>query len=226
MSLSLDDMRRLLRKGLGGQSSTELSDSECDELLNLSLWQLEDTYPFEAKENLFSTVLVENQYEYSISDGDIGSILDALRSVAIVDDDGKRYKLSRMTRDWYDTNFDEAELGVPTRFMREGSFLILYPIPGSDEDGFQLDIFVKESIASLVEGTKETTGLPRNWDEIVVQGAIWRGHYLVEDYDLAREAQNHQTHLIRTTVPTVAKEEKDSRVAGLGVLWDWPEEHS
>lgn len=223
MSLSLERMRYLTRKGLGGLSDSELTDEDCDELLNMSLWEIEDKYPFESKETSFSTTLITNQFEYSVSDADLGSILDSLQSIAILNSDGKRSKLARMTRDWLDENFDEEETGMPTRFLREGNTFTIYPIPGTDESGYFLEIMVKEGIQSLVEGTKETTGLPRNWDELCVKGAIWRGHFYHEDYNLARQALNFQVSKIKETVPTVAKEEADTHTGGLEILWDWPE---
>ena len=85
MSLSLERMRYLVRKGLGGLSDSELTDVDCDELLNLALWNLSANYPFEAEESQFSTPLVEDQFEYSVSDADLGVTLDYVK---------------RLDRDW------------------------------------------------------------------------------------------------------------------------------
>ena len=46
--LSLTRMQALLRKGLGGLDSTDLTNTEADEYLNLALWELEDKSPFRA----------------------------------------------------------------------------------------------------------------------------------------------------------------------------------
>lgn len=220
MSLTLTRMRYLVRKGLGGLDSTDLNNEDVDELLNLALWELTNNYPFELKETLFTTTLVESQNEYQLMSG-----LDGLFSVAVIDSEDQRIKLDRMTRDWYDLNYDgstDAE-GTPVKYMREGTFLILDPSPDADAAGLTLSVTVIQDVDSLVDPTNVTTGLPRNWDELVVKGAISKGHFFNEDYNLARESHNFVVSGVRAAVPTVAKEERDARHAGLDVMWDWPE---
>jgi hypothetical protein len=219
MSLTLGDLRRLLRKSVGGLDSNDVSDAECDELLNISLWSIEDQFPFELKETVYSTPLVEGQAIYNLSGI---SKLDALYSIAVVDDDGDRIRLNRMTRTVYDeTHSDEdAAQGFPAHYFREGAALYVEPTPSNEEDGFTLELAVKESIDSLASGSQEATGLPRNWDEIVLQGAIGRFHNINQDYDLRDKAINYQLSLIRAIPTTEAKEETDSHHAGLQVKWE------
>jgi hypothetical protein len=107
--------------------------------------------------------------------------------------------------------------------MREGNNLILYPTPDSDTGGLNLRISFKQGIASIAADSTGS-GLPRNWDEIVVAGAAWRGHKAKGDYNIAQQAANFQIGLIRSAVPVEAKEERDSRYARLNVIWEWPEE--
>jgi hypothetical protein len=64
MSLPLDRMRALLRKGLGGLDEQDLPDTEADELLNMSLWELESRFDFKEKECLIQTPIVGGTYEY------------------------------------------------------------------------------------------------------------------------------------------------------------------
>ena len=220
MSLTLTRMRALVRKGLGGLDATELPNLDTDELLNLALWELTNNYPFELKETLFTTTLVEGQEDYQLPSG-----LDGLISVAIIDSQSVRIRLDRMTRAWYDLNHIDtsAARATPEKFMREHTFLILEPTPDTDDNGLTLSITVLEDVTSLAESSNETTGLPRNWDELVVKGAIERGHFFNEDYDLARLAHNFVVSGIRESVPVISKEERDSRHAGLDVLWDLPE---
>lgn len=216
MSLSLERMRYRVREGLGGLSESDMDDTDVDELLNLSLWEIEDKFSFTTKRKRVETLLVVDQYIYDVT----GIIrLDAIHSIAVIDSNGNRKKLARMTRDWLDENFQSEEKGTPERYLREGCTLTVYPIP---DEALDLEISVQQGVASLAEGTVEATGLPRNWDEIVVQGAIWRGHYFKEDYNLAQQAVNFQLGLIRNAVPVDVKEERDSRYAGLDVLTEWP----
>lgn len=219
MSLSLERMRALVRKGLGGLDSNDIDNDDVDELLNISLWEMESKFPFRSMQSNFLESLVIDQYIYSIATIER---LDAIESVAVIDDEtGKRTKLARMTRDWFDANFTEEEVGTPLRYMRENNCIYVYPIP---DEVLDIEIHARQGVESLAEGTAESTTLPRNWDEIVVSGAIWRGHFFNEDYNLARQAKNFQVGLIHSAVPTEAKEEKDSRYAGLNVLTEWPVE--
>lgn len=223
MGLSLDRMRTLVRRGVGNQNSTELPDEDVDEYLNMSLWELENNYPFRAKEGLLSTPLITDQYIYSISDSDLGIILDALQSISITDSKGKRTKLRRYTRSWFDENFDIENTGYPTAYLRENDLLYIYPVPGEDEEDLLLEIAILTSVESLVDGSQETTGLPRNWDELVVEGAINRAHFYNEDYNLSRAARNMQISKIKEAVPVVSQEEKDTHLGGLDVAWNSPQ---
>lgn len=227
MSLSLDRMMALVRKGLGGLDSDDLDDAETIELLNLSLWELEDKFPFRAKETNFDITLVVSQPNYDLAalyaaeDG--SDIFDSIESVSIFDSESQYHKLARTSQHWADENYnaDSSTDARPERYVRRGNILWVYPAP---DEALSMIVAMKESIASLASGTKEATGLPRNWDEIVVEGAISRGHFYAGDYKESREAANVQLTKIRSAVMNVSKEEKaDSRYARLNVIWDEPE---
>ncbi len=220
--LTVTRMRVLVRRGLGGLDSSDLTDVDLDEMLNLSLWELEDKYPFEAKETVFTSSLVEDKFEYDLSGL---TSLDALTSVSWIDTNGESKKLESMTRNVFDTLFDDgtsnSPSGRPEQFLREGSVLTVWPPPGSDEDALTLRLALLESVATL-SGGADTTGLPRNWDELVVFGAISRGHIFNSDYDKAREVRDFQVGITRSTVSTEAKEQEDARWAGLDVAHSRP----
>jgi hypothetical protein len=208
-------MRALVRKGLGGLSAADLPNLDTDELLNLALWELEDKYPFEAKETQWNTTLVTDQYEYGLPTGQF--LLDAISSIAVVNSQNERLKLDRISRESFDEIFDSDSSALPNKYFRENLILSIYPVPGTDENGLVLSLTAKKSIASIVSGSNDETGLPRNWDELVVDGAIARGHFFNQDYDKAREARDFQVGIVRSTVPTEAKELEDSRYAGLDI---------
>lgn len=220
MSLSLADFRRLLRKGLGNLDSDDLTDDEADELLNLSLWDIEDQFPFELKKDEVTTELATDQYQY-----DLGSIslLDSIRSVAYVDEYGQSRPLERMTRQTYDELFNSGSVndpaGYPEKYMREGNVLTIWPPPAEALNELPLVVAIREGITNL---TNTGSNLPRNWDQIILQGAIALGHFFRQDYGLFKEAENAKIAKIRGMVMTESKEEEDSRYAGLQVAWDKP----
>lgn len=223
MSLTLDRMRFLVRKGSKKLDDDSFTNEDVDELLNLAFWELENRFNFEAKKTCIEALLVSGQSEYSVSNTDLTLILDSITSVKVIDSDGGSHKLARMTRDWLDANHKTTQTGLPERYLREGDKLTLYPIPGTDEIGLDLHIFLRESLASLVEGSNEATGLPRNWDELVIQGAISRAQFYGGDMSAALTISNFQRSKVQETIKDDEKTDNDSHVAGLQVLWDWPE---
>ena len=218
MSLTLSDFRRLLRKSLGGLDSNDMSDDECDELLNLALWEVEDQFPFEIKETEYATTLVTNQSEYDLTGI---TELDAIRSVSYLDENGKRHVLDRMERKEYDDLYDDGTVndrtGFPAKYNREGNVLYIWPPAETSLSGNVLTLAMKEGLASIAASG---TGLPKNWDGIILQGAIAWGHNLLQDYDLRDKAENWKISKIRATVTTKSKEQKDSRYAGLQPILD------
>jgi len=219
MSLDLEQMRKWVRKGLGGQDVTELPDTDVDELLNMSLWEIEDRFPFESKKSKYRFTMTIGQSTYSLAPLSDPNIV---RSVAIIDSiTSQRTKLTQMTRDWYDENvvLSTNTRAQPTKYMREADCIFFNTDPDAT---YVVELNIWQGVASLLEGSAETTSLPRNWDELVLQGAIWRGQYFNEDYQRAQQASNFQTGGIRQAVPLVAKKDEDNRYARLSVLWDDP----
>jgi len=212
MSMSLEVMRKLVRRGLGGLTTEDLPDGEVDLYLNMSLWELESKFPFKEKEARTQMETVPSQGEYSLPE-----TLDAIISVS-VHHEGAAHKLKRLSFDQHDEIFNEKRTGTPTHYKRRDRTLVLWPIPAT---AMPLHIVMWKSVASLLE-TEDEPNLPRNWHEIVVEGAVVRGHFYQEDYDEAVKAKNFQVGNIRSSVPTEAKEERDSRFAGVRVVYDYP----
>lgn len=208
MSLDLAQMRKLVRKGLGGLSIEDLPNPDVDLYLNMSLWELESKFPFKEKEcrSDAATVMGENEYQ-------LPTTMDAIISVSVMVD-GERRKLKRMSFDTHDEIYNEIEgkYGVPTHYKRRNNTLVLWPTPNAV---YPVSLVFWKSVRSLLEGDTIEPNLPRNWHEIVVEGAIVRGHFFQEDYDEAAKAKNFQVGNIRSSVPTEAKEEGDSRWAGV-----------
>lgn len=220
MTLSLTRMRALVRRGLGGLDSDDITDDEVDELLNLSLWELDNRFPFKEKECLVTASTVAGQADYALP-----SDLDAIRTVSIVDDDTERYvPLKQMDVQDFEEKAqedDEDDRDQPTHYMRRDNGVHLHPIP---DKVYTLRLNMWRTVASLVEGTIEETGLPRNWDEIVVEGAVTRGHFYTQDYNLARQAENFRVGHERGAVLDEHKEKRGARYARIKPIFEWPSE--
>lgn len=220
--LSLKQMRKLVRQGLGGLDEGDMPDPDVDLLLNMSLWEIDSKYPFKEKEARLEFNTVAGQGTYSLSSimsaNDLD--LDALQSVAVMQD-GKSKKLQRMMEDWFDIQYDESAdvQAIPEHYLRRNMTLQLWPVP---DDVYTVRLFILKNVEALAHGSVESTGLPRNWDELVVEGAITRGQYYRQDYNLAQQSENFRVGKVRSASSTEAKEEEDSRWAGLVVQHDEP----
>ena len=123
-----------------------------------------------------------------------------------------------------DENVDETagDGGTPTGYLREDTTIIFDPIPDAI---LTVIMTLKVSVTSLLTGSVLATGLPRNWDVLVTQGAVVFGHFFEQDYNEARQAANFQLTGVRSAVLSLAKEEKaDSRYARLNVIDEFPED--
>lgn len=222
MGLTLDEMRYLVRKGAGNVDEDELVDVDVDLYLNMSLWELENRFDFRTQSKRYRFDLEVGTYIYELasltSPNSITSIA-ILEEDSDADDEGVMFKLTRTGRNWLDenANYSDSVTGMPRRYHREGDCLYLDIKP---DKAYTMEITLRQGVASIVEGTKETTGLPRNWDELVVQGAIWRAHFYNEDYERGQQASNFQVGGIRNAVEEKVHDDRDNRYAGLQVLWD------
>lgn len=219
--VELERMIYWVRKEITGTASQEINDEDVVDLLNFSLWNIEAEFDFKTREQLRYTTLVEGQSQYDISGIER---FDAITSLAVIAQQGARHKLSRTTRDWLDSNANfERDRGFPTRYIREADTLTLHPVPSQE---LELELHFRQGVESLTKSSVTVTGLPRNWDEIVIAGAVWRG-LKAHGAPLERIQTAVQTTsiLIRSAKSVEEKETKDARWARLNVIWDHPEDH-
>lgn len=231
--IPLEDMRALVRRGLGGLDEMDMPNAEADRLLNMSLWELESKFPFKEKECLTRTPLIVGVGEYMLPNN-----LDALITVSIVrgrlegedlaasNQPPVRYKLIKSGADEESeaqpSSIDTSLQGRPTHYFRRNRVIVVSPTPRTGE--WVLELLMWRAVASIIDDPTLTIGLPRNWHELVVEGAIVRGHFFNEDYNLAQQASNFQTSKVRSAVTTDTKEDRDNRYAGVRVIHEWPDE--
>lgn len=223
VGLTLQEMRDLVRKGMGGLSVQQMPDPEVDRYLNMSFWEQEFNLDFKEKECRVEFQTTEGENRYQLPDPDDTIDLEAIQSVMILDEDDNTYDLTRMTeRKWDDlySHPDDDAHALPARYLREDETMVLHPTP--DRSDYTVRLFFLKSLQELIAEEHEKLDLPRNWDEIVVEGAVWRAHFYNGDYNLARQAMNFQIGQVRSATSVRAKEEDDSRYAGLDVAWDDP----
>jgi hypothetical protein len=229
--LTLQEMRDLVRQGLGGLTEEDISDPQVDQFLNMSYWFVESRFPFDEKQFRSDFTLVAGQGVYDIDTfinipNDV--VLDAFQSLGMFgdpdsDDQFMSYPMQRMTESFYDkirlTRTDAQER--PAYYLRRDSDLVFFPIP---DKAYTCSVFMLKTLKSLLYRVVDSPNLPREWHEIVVEGAIERGHFYQQDYNLQQQAANSTTGKIRSAVPKENLAEEDSHYAGLVVQWSDPGE--
>lgn len=208
--LALQNMRDELRRSLG-VDLTDMPDPQADELLNRSLWELTEKFPFREKEFsvTFDTVPAINKYT-------MPSNFESLLDICILTPNVNEYRvLTRATRVTYDNtqNVTVDAQDVPTEYVRDNDAIILFPVPDAI---YTIRMRYLKSISDLTD-LNSTLGLPRNWHEMVLLGGIWRGFITLGDYERAQASKAHQVSLLQSTVPIEAKEEFDSHISGVEV---------
>lgn len=205
----IDELREHL-----GVDDTELSDENAALLLNRSYWQLLDTYPFREKEVTasFSTTAAINLYA-------VPSPFEALRSLSITNlDSDALIPLERMTQKLYDQTFVDSEddEDFPQKYYREKNCIKLWPTP---DDAYVITIRYWTVLDDLDEtDTLDSPGIPQNWHEIILYGALWRGYLRFGDIVRSERVKGTHAGMINSAIPTEAKEERDSPTAGIEVL--------
>lgn len=213
MALTLERMRKRVRKMVGVEDDDpDLIDSDIDEYLNTSLWEITSKFHFREKEKTATFSTVEGVRNY-----DMPRPFEALQSLAVMSPDTSEFtKLIRMDPDVYENQYIslDSEQAIPTHYVREGCFARLWPTPNA---AYTISIKRLITITDLTDPLV-APDIPQEWHEIILYGGYWRA--LLDYGDLARANQfkNHQISLINSTVPTAAKEENDSREAGLEVM--------
>jgi hypothetical protein len=208
-----------LRRSLGELSSSDLPEADALDLLNRSYWEILDKFPFREKEKTatFSTVAGTRSYN-------VPGSFEALRQLSIHDpDDGA---INVLARDSIYSSEEERETssdaqGRPERYFRDGGLFRLDPVP---DKVYTLTIKYWTTLSDLDNSPTSDPLIPRSWHEIIVFGAIWRGFLQLRDFEASTFYKQQQIALINSSVPVEAKEEIDSRLAGVecpGRDYDW-----
>lgn len=212
MTVDITNMRKRVRKAIGLEDDDpDLINDDIDNALNEAYWEIQNKFPFREKEKTVTFETIAGTRSY-----DMPKPYDALQSLAIKDIYGNNFtKLQRMTTDEYENRYDEDtdSQGLPTHYTRENCFVRLWPTPDQAYTLSMKRLITLEDLSNLVTEPE----IPREWWEIIRFGGIWRLFIDFGDYSRASQIKTHQISLINSMVPVQAKEERDSREAGVEV---------
>jgi hypothetical protein len=179
--------------------------------INRSFWEIISKFDFREKEGTYnlSTVIGTNEYTVPFD-------LEGVQSVAITEIDGvTQTTVTRVTKENYlNTYTANTDLrAIPEHYYREGNKIIFSPVPN---DIYNIVIKYLKTLPDLIAGG--TVVLPQEWHELILFGAAYRGFLVLNDKVSAEFFRNQQSNLTASTIPTEAKEEKDSRFAAVDVV--------
>lgn len=209
--LNVSDMIAGVRR-VTGEDVDDISDDDVTLLLNESWWEIMDKFNFREKESTgtFPTIIGTVNYPTP-------KPFEAIRQISIQDIDTlQHYKLERMLPSTYENyvNDDPSQFDFPTKYVREGCLIRLWPTP---DNIYNITIKYLTVLPDLDQVLFPTPPIPQVWGEIIKMGGIWRRFRDIGDVTRMTIYTNVQVRLINSTSPVETKEEYDSKEARLEV---------
>lgn len=207
MSLTLALLRQDLRTHLG-MDEDDLPNTDADRLLNRAWWPIAAQVGFHEKDAETSFLTVAGTRSYSIPTDS-----DAIqRVVAQGPDDDGYYALTKID-DWsiFEKRDDEDQ-AAPTHYSRRGDQFILWPNP---DDEYTVLVKYQQTLTDI---DASGPGVPQEWHEVILWGAVNRGFLLRGDFNRASAAQNQQGLYLNSLTTQKDREHEDRHLSGLRVL--------
>lgn len=201
-----DELQRLC-----GIDDDDFSPAERLLWINRSFWEITAKFDFREKEGSYTLPTIDGTNEYTVPVD-----LEAVQTVSITEVDGfTSTQLTRITKEQYQNSFTSNTnlREIPARYYREGNKIIFLPVPNA---AYNIVIKYLKTLSDLIDGGSVV--LPQEWHELILFGACYRGFLVMNDKVSAEFYRNQQANLTATTIPTEAKEEKDSRFAAVDVI--------
>lgn len=207
MPLTLTLLRQDLRDHLGVDDS-DLIDADADRLLNRSWWTMAAQLRFSEKDAEFSFSTVASQQSYALPTDS-----DAVERVVIKDLDTGSWEPLTKIDDWnMFEKQDEDEDQIPAYYSRRGSEFILWPIP---DDAYDVRVKYQQTLADL---QASGPGVPQEWHEVILWGAVSRGFFKLGDWARGKEAQNQQAVFLQSLSTQEERETIDRSMSGFKIV--------
>lgn len=207
----------LAHLGMDAEDLDESGTTNLDLLINRSFWEVQDKFAFREKQEkiVFSTVAGTREYTLTtvVTGVDSTITLEAFQSISITDPDTSDHiPLDSLTPREYESEYNEqtSVQDMPTHYILHGGKIILYPTP---DEAYSCTLYILKILAD--DGY---TTIPQAWHEIVMLGAIYRGHLRNRDFNSASQVKAQQIALLNSTPTQEAKEEIKNRYVGVDVI--------
>lgn len=215
MPLSVNQIESDLIAMCGNIADEDISAPNRILCINKSFWEIAAKFDFREAEAEYTFNTVAGTRNYNVP-GD----MDAMQSLSYENPNSFLHTpLLPISKQDYESVFvnQDSARGSPQRYYREAASLVLYPTP---DDVYSILMKYLKTLADLIAGG--AVSIPREWDEPVLFGAVYRGWILLGDRTTATWFRNQQVNMIDSIVPVKSKEEVDNRFSGLYVANESP----
>lgn len=189
--MTLAQMRDDVRHIIGGLTSAEASDTLVDRWLRWAYLHVSQTAVYQHRELLTNgtAVLATSDPDYTFAS--FGTSTDNVRAIKLVFNETRGRTLLPMSlRQYGERARPGGSLleGEPTHYCAEaGTALLVWPAPSSTYNGDTLLVWFWKKPAALAPSP--ASELAEEWDEVIVQGAVWRGFRYRNQMDRAEVAK-------------------------------------
>lgn len=207
MSLNLEHLREDLRIHLG-MDTDDLPNHNADRLLNRSFWPLASQLKFSEKDAVttFNTVAEQNNYSLPIDS-------DAIQRLLIKDPVTEEWTgLKKFSDETLIAYLEDNAVGIPESYSRRGDEFILHPTP---DDIYEIRVKYQQTLADI---QSSGPGVPQEWHEVILWGAVARGFFLLGDWTRGREAQAQQAVYVQSLQTQEERETTDRSYSGLRII--------
>ena len=193
-------MTTLVRLELGNPDTTSISDAEILAAINRSYWNVcRIEKPAQLRRILATWSTTADDREYPLV-GTVG--LTGFWFMDFVKDLTSGIKIPYRDLEFLQVQ-DEDETGAPQFYttypISTGvEQLFIYPTPDA---AYNLGFYYFVQPTDIAAGTSSILG--EEYDEIVKEGAVWRGFKILGEYDRRVDSQNMQRSLWADLTPTV-----------------------
>lgn len=207
-------MRSEVRDALG-VDATDLDNPATDLLLNRALWDILNKLDFkvEDKRTSLSTVAATRTVAFA------GDQIESIRNISILDPNSQLVtSLKKVAVKEYENMRDEDPLneGQPEYYYLEGTDIFLHPVPDAV---YTLTVISEQTVADLNDTTELTSTLPKEVDEIITLGAIWRGFLKFGDIQRMAMVKSGYNDMIRALKLRIDKDNfANNELVGLEVI--------
>lgn len=207
MGFTLAQLRTEVREHLG--VGDEFLTPDVDNLINRSWWEIQKKFKFRETDEDYTFSTVAGTREYDLPTG-----LSSIDRLSLIDTNDKHQQLIQVSLDnaIQLKDDDSSSEDQPIKYQRRGDKILLYPTP---DDVYTIVLYYQATLADVLSGGP---AIPQDWHEIILYGAVSRGHSRFGSIQKSSAFAQMQAALIASAIPTEVAETVDTRYAQVQVL--------